>query len=98
MAKVIYHGWLAGSTDAVRMPNISYQNGYIKAMTDNAGNCFVGSSSDVAIAGTSDTNTTTGFVLDASEVFLLGAPGNLNENWYICDNAGDDLIYYLESF
>ena len=91
----IYHGWLHGSTDSLQMPDIKFNYGYIKGMTDNTGNCFVGSSSDVAIAGTTDTNTTTGFVIDSNEVLPVDGPMNLKDFWYICDNATDDLIYWL---
>ena len=101
MAKTIYHGELEGSTDAKQMPSVSYRWGYIKAATDNSGNVYVGSSSDVALAST-DTNTTTGLPLDADDVMLIdylpliaGAHPNLSEHWYITDNAGDEAMYYL---
>lgn len=99
MPKLIYHGELPGSTDAVQMPVRKYQNGYVKAAIDNAGNVYIGSSSDVTIAnGSTDADTTTGFPLDAGHVLPLGAPGDLSEMWYICDNAGDEVIYFVENW
>lgn len=92
-----YHGLRAGSTDAAQMPTYHYQNGFIKALADNSGNVYIGSSSDVTIAGTTD-NLTTGYELDAGQVFLLGAPGSLQDYWYITDNAGDDFIFFIEDF
>lgn len=97
-SKTISHGNLAGSTDAVQMPDKPYQNGFIKAHPANTGNVYIGSSSDVALAGTTDTNTTGGFVLDADDVYILGAPNNLKELWYISDNATDHLMYLIENW
>ena len=100
MAKVIYHGEVLGSTDAAQMPDVSYRWGYIKAERSNTGNVYIGSSSDVEKIGSTDTNTTGGFELDAGELIVLdylpvdGHP-NLNEHWYITDNATDDFVYYL---
>ncbi len=99
MAKAIYHGELPGSTDAIKMPAKKFQNGYVKAMIGNSGNVYIGSSSDVTIAnGSTDADTTTGYVLDAGEVLELKTPGNLDDYWYICDNAGDEVIYFLEDW
>lgn len=95
--KTIRHGEVAGSATAAQMPDKPYQNGYIKAAADNAGTVYIGASSSVT-AKNGSTDTTTGFPLAAGEVIVLGAPGNLNEMYYICDNAGDDFIYYLEDF
>jgi hypothetical protein len=98
MAKTLYHGNLAGSTDAVQMPDKLYQSGFLKAHPANTGNVYIGSSSDVALSGTTDTNATGGWPLDASEVYILGAPNNLKELWYICDSGADAVIYLLEMF
>lgn len=96
MAKTILTGTLAGSTDAVRMPSVHYQNGYIKAHPANSGNVYIGSSSDVVLGGTTD--TAGGWPLDAGEVYPLGAAGNLNELWYITDGATDYVSYIIELF
>jgi len=98
MTRTISHGNLAGSTDAVRMPALAYQNGFIKAHIANTGNVYIGSSSDLVIGGTTDTNATGGFPLDAGDVYVFGAPGNLSELYYICDNATDHLSYIFEAF
>jgi hypothetical protein len=42
MAKTIFYGNLAGSTDAVRMPQKAYQNGLLKAHPANTGNVYIG--------------------------------------------------------
>jgi hypothetical protein len=98
MSKTILRGNLAGSTDAVQMPSKTYQNGFLKAHPANTGNVYIGSSSDVTLGGTTDTNTTGGWPLDAGDVYVFGSPGSLNELWYICDNATDHLAYILEQF
>jgi hypothetical protein len=100
MAKTIYHGEVLGSTDPKQLPDVSYRYGYIKAERGNSGNVYIGSSSDVELIGSTDDTTTGGFELDAGEVLLLDVlpvdgHGNLNEHWIICDNAGDDIVYYL---
>jgi hypothetical protein len=97
MAYTITHGLRQGSTDAAQMPTYTYQAGFIKALADNTGNVYIGGSSDVTIAGTTD-NLTTGYELDAGNVFLLGKAGNLQDLWYITDNAGDDFIFWIENF
>lgn len=97
MSYTIRHGLRQGSTDAAQMPTYKFQAGYIKALADNVGNVYIGGSSDVAIAGTTD-NLTTGYELDAGDVLVLGKPGNLQNYWYITDNAGDDLIFFIEDF
>jgi len=96
----IYHGEIIGSTDAAQLPNVQYRWGYIKAESGNSGSVYLGGSSDVAIAGSTDTNTTGGIELDAGDVLILDFlplddHHNLNELWYISDNAGDDLTYIV---
>jgi hypothetical protein len=98
MTKTIYHGNLAGSTNAVQMPHVTYQSGYIKAHPANTGNVCIGGSSDVVLSGTTDTNITGGWVLDAGDPYPLGAPGDLNELWYISENATDHLCYIIETW
>ena len=101
MAKTIYHGELLGSTNSGQMPSKPYRWGYLKAALANAGYVCIGSSSDVALSGSStDTNATGGFQLGAGDVMVLdflpvdGHP-NLNEHWYITTNAADHVTYYL---
>jgi len=98
----IYHGEIAGSTDAAQMPSVNYKWGYIAALEDNAGNVYIGSSSDVARKSDSTTDGT-GLQLDAGQFIVLDflPPDlqlNLNEHWYICDNSGDGLTYYLRNW
>ena len=95
MIKSIAHDELAGSTDAVQMPNVPYSWGYIKAAKSNTGNVYVGSSSDVSILGTTDAAAMTGFELEPSAVMVVDNLGNLNNLWYISENAGDDLMYFV---
>ena len=98
--KTTYTGEVLGSTDAAQMPTQTYRWGYIKAESGNSGSVFIGSSSDVEAFGSTDTNTTGGLELDAGDVIILDMfppdlHSNLNEFWYICENAGDDFTYML---
>lgn len=100
--QTIRHGEIAGSTDAAQMPSNTYRWGYIKALEDNAGNVYIGSSSDVVVKSDSTTDGT-GFQMDAGDVMVLDflPPDlhlNLNEHWYITDNSGDGLTYYLRDW
>ena len=100
MTRTIYHGEIVGSTDAAQMPSVTFRWGYVKAQSGNSGSVYIGSSSDVAVVGSTDTNETCGYEMDAGDVIVLDFYPlvdryNLNENWYISDNAGDDLTYYL---
>lgn len=95
MIKSIANEEVAGSTDAAQLPAVPYSWGYIKAARANTGNVYIGGSSDVAIVGTTDAAAKTGFELDAGEVLPLEGVGNLNDLWYICDNATDTFVYLV---
>lgn len=62
----------------------------IKAEVANAGNVYIGKS-----GATKDPTTDTvtcGYQLDAGQEVRLFV-GNLNEIYYVCDNAGDDFTF-----
>jgi len=88
-------GEVAGSASATQLPDIKTKLCYIKALPSNAGNVYIGTSSSVtAAAGTTD--TTSGYALSAGQEMQYFGP-NLNLLYYICDNAGDDLNYFIHS-
>jgi hypothetical protein len=93
-------GELAGSTTAAQMPSVSGSMVRFKARDDNAGNVYIGYSGVTKPNGSTD--TTTGFPLDAGDdsgwvpfSSAVTSGDNLNDFYYICDNAGDDLIYWV---
>jgi hypothetical protein len=93
-------GELAGSTSAAQMPSVSGSLVRFKARDDNAGNVYIGYSGVTKPNGSTD--TTTGFPLDAGDdtgwlplPSAVGAGNNMNAFYYITDNAGDDIIYWV---
>lgn len=84
-------GSIAGSATAAQMPNIPCRMVMFKAVSDNAGRVHIGKSGVTVAAGT--TTTTAGWQLTAREETPFLPCGNMNEFYYIGDNAGDDLVY-----
>lgn len=89
----VIHGLKAGSTDAALISATSrkYEYIYFKANPSNTGTVFIGSS-DVAIAGTTDSNNV-GFPLAAGDVLPIDGGGDLNHLYYITTTSGDELMY-----
>lgn len=86
-------GEITGSATAKQLSDIDCQLVLIQAVSDNAGNVYVGFDSSVTIPdGTAD--TTSGFFLDAKDSTPWIPVRNLNEIYIICDNAGDDIVYW----
>lgn len=87
-------GELAGSATAVQCPTIPGKLVRFKALSNNAGNVYIGFSSSLTVAdGTTD--TTSGWQLGPGEDSGWIPIDNLNRCWRICDNAGDDLVYMV---
>ena len=84
-------GELAGSATAVQMPDISCNAVQFTALTDNAGNVYIGGPGVTVPDGTTD--TTSGVPLAAGYSLQFIPCRNLSIFYYICDNAGDDLVY-----
>ena len=91
-------GEVAGSTSAALLPNVPCRLVVIKALSDNAGNVYIGGVADNGTANVTvpggTTDTTSGMPLAASESVTLYVD-NLNKMSYICDNAGDDFAYIV---
>ena len=87
----IKFGEITGSATAKQLSNIDCQMVMIQAVSDNAGNVYVGGPSVTIPDGTAD--TTSGFYLDAKDSSPWIPVRNLNELYIICDNAGDDIVY-----
>jgi len=84
------------STSAQQGPDVDCKKLTIKARSGNTGKVAFGFSSAVTIPdGTTDANG--GYELEAGEpsVTLLSV-GNLNQIWYIGQNATDSLIVLIE--
>lgn len=88
----VISGEVQGGTVAAQMPDIPCAVVKIKALGSNSGNVYIGSSSDVTIAGTA-TNTTMGYELDAGEETDWLPIDNLNKLWMITDANADDVCY-----
>jgi hypothetical protein len=86
-------GELAGSTTAAVCPDIVTAGlVYIKAASDNTGKVYIGGAGVTKADGTTD--VTTGYPLAASEQLTLNID-NLSRLYRICDNATDDLLYFI---
>jgi len=88
----IVTGEVQGGTAAVQMPDIPCAMIKIKALSNNAGNVYLGSSSSMTRAGTT-TNTTMGYELDAGQETDWLPIDNLNKLWMRTDNNADDVCY-----
>ncbi len=84
-------GELAGSATAVQMPDLEVELINFKAVSDNAGNVYIGGAGVTVPDGSTD--VTTGFALAAGEETGFIPVTNSNIIYRICDNAGDDLTY-----
>jgi hypothetical protein len=84
-------GELAGSATVVQMPDITCYQVKFKALSDNAGNVYIGVAGVTVANGTTD--TTSGWELDAGQETEWLRVDNLNVFYRICTNAGDDLVY-----
>lgn len=87
-------GELAGTTSALQCPSVTARYVRLKARADNAGGVYLGRSNAVTVPdGTTD--VTTGFELAAGDETGWLPLSNLNQLWRICNNAGDDLVYWV---
>ena len=86
-------GEVAGSATAKVLPSIPCQMAWIKAVNGNAGDVYLGFSGVTVVDGTTD--TTTGYELSAGESIGPLPIHNLNQLYIICDNAGDDITYFI---
>ena len=82
----------AGSATAHQLPDVPCSMLWIQAVSDNAGNVYVGGTGVTIPNGTGD--STSGFRLDAGESIGPLPIDNLNRLYIICDNAGDDIIWF----
>lgn len=97
MARNFATGVIAGSTTATVLPNVYFgYQAWLAGVANNAGNVYLGNSTDVIIAG-STTDAVSGFQVTPGRMIILQGPGNLSSYYRICDNAGDDLSYMVES-
>jgi hypothetical protein len=88
----VQSGEHAGSATAHQLPDIACSMLWIKAVNSNAGNVYVGGAGVTVVNGTGD--ATSGFELDAGESLGPLPLDNLNRLYIICDNAGDDIVYF----
>lgn len=89
-------GEKAGSTSAVALPSIEGGPYWVqlRAASSNAGKVYLSMESDVTkAAGT--TTVTAGMELAAGEVTPWLPLSNLSQIYIICDNAGDDVLYWI---
>ena len=84
-------GEIQGAASATQMPDIGCRMVMFIALSDNAGNVYIGGAGVTVPNGTTD--TTSGITLDAGDATPFIPIQNLNLLYYICDNAGDDFCY-----
>lgn len=93
---LIATGEAQGSATALAFASVRGKWAKFKALSDNAGNVYIGLTNSVTKAdGTTD--TTSGWELDAGqETDWLPIPGGDLAGFYrICTNAGDDCVYMV---
>ena len=84
-------GELAGSATAAQMPDITCNAVGFFALTDNVGNVYIGGPGVTVPNGVTD--TTSGVPIAAGGQLQFIPCRNLKIFHYICDYAGDDLVY-----
>ena len=89
----VVSGEIQGSVSAAQMPDVSCRAVTFRAATDNVGNVYIGGSGVTVPDGSTD--TTSGIPLEAGDWYQFVPCSNLNVFYYICDNAGDDLLYNI---
>jgi hypothetical protein len=91
---VVKSGEVAGATSATQMPNISCDGALLlQAPSGNTGNVYIGGAGVTKPDGSTD--TTTGIELEPGDMVQFMPCENLNIFYYICDNAGDDILYMI---
>lgn len=88
----VQSGELAGSVTTVRFPDISGSRCVIQGAPTNTGRVYIGGAGVTVPNGTGD--TTSGIAL-AAGIMLPLVIRNLNELYYICDGAGDEVLYFM---
>ena len=86
-------GALAGSVTALQLPDIPCRAVFFTAIASNAGKVYLGGPGVTVPDGTTD--TTSGIELQAGDMTPFIPISNLNKLYRICENAGDDLTYFL---
>jgi len=86
-------GELQGSASALQLPNIPCEAVFFTALASNAGKVYLGFVGVTLPDGTTD--TTSGIELQAGDMTPFIPISNLNKLYRICENAGDDLTYFL---
>ena len=86
-------GELQGSAAALQLPDIPCRAVFFTAVASNAGKVYLGGPAVTAPDGTTD--TTSGIELQAGDMTPFIPISNLNKLFRICENAGDDLCYFL---
>lgn len=81
------YGKLDGVTSATQMPEIVIEQVYFRANPDNTGNIYIGTDAGVT--------ANTGMILQPGEFLPWHPVKALNEFWYVCESADDDLRYVV---
>ena len=84
-------GEIAGSITSTRMTGVECNAVMFTASSGNSGNVYIGGPGVTIPDGTSD--NTSGVELQPGDALQLIPCGNLSVFYYICDNAGDDIVY-----
>lgn len=96
MAIFFKHGFVLGTTVATALPDIPIGKvAWLKARSTNTASIFVGSSALTAI-GSTVTDATSGFELQAGEKFILHGPGNFSSYYIKAESTGQGLTYMSE--
>lgn len=88
-------GEVAGAVSATQMPDVNLGDGAlcIQAAKSNVGNVYIGGAGVTKPNGVTD--QTTGIELEPGVLLQFMPVSNLNVYYFICDNAGDDILYMI---
>ena len=87
----IVTGEVQGSATAAVFPSLPCQMVMIKAVSNNAGDVYIGVAGVTVVDGTTD--TTSGWELASGQETGWIPVDNMDKLFRICDNAGDDVVY-----
>lgn len=86
-------GEIAGNVVVEQMPDKPCAMVMFRAVSSNAGNVYIGGPGSTKPDGTDD--FTAGFELAPGEMTAWIPIDNLNRLYFICDNATDDINFFL---
>ena len=92
--RVVGTGEVEGATSATALPSIAARFVTLRAFIGNTGTVYVGLSGVTVPDGTAD--AVSGYPLAAGEALTLPLLASMDEIYYICSDADQDIHYIAE--